>query len=291
MRGRRSAARPAPQTPVFASTTTSAIEPGARERREREQRRGREAAGVGDEAGAARSPRGAARSARRPPRPAAPAPRAATYHSSYTPRSRSRKSALRSTTRTPRSRSCGDDRRGGAVRVGDDRRVDVAVAVEVELLERRASRGGAGTASSSARPASERDVTGPSAKCGWRSTSRAAIAPAKPEAPATSTRGSATQLTPDLALQRGDDLLAQRRDVLVGQRAVARRGTRGAARATRGPRRPARRGRRRTRCASAISGAAGVAHDVEHAGRRCTSSATIDREVLPQLREASSCRA
>ena len=47
-----------------------------------------------------------------------------------------------------------DDRRGGAVRVGDDRGVDVARAVEVELLEHRAARGGAGRARRARRPAS-----------------------------------------------------------------------------------------------------------------------------------------
>src|SRR6478672_8282790 len=79
-----------------------------------------------------------------------------------------------------------------------------------------------------------------SSKRGWRHSRCAASAPAKPVAPATSTRGeappsaapscaaaarvrgaSATQLTPQLS-ERSDDPLARGRDVLVGESAPRR---------------------------------------------------------------------
>ena len=67
------------------------------------------------------------------------------------------------------------------------------------------ARGSGGRARRRRRPTSERPVTAASSKCGWRQSRCAASAPAKPVAPATSTRGapgakrcSATQLTPEL---------------------------------------------------------------------------------------------
>src|SRR5687767_10008576 len=73
---------------------------------------------------------------------------------------------------------------------------------------------------SSRRPASLRAVTIVSSRRGWRWTSDAQSAPAKPAAPSTATRVSATQLPPDLFRERLLDSGAARGHVVVGQRPV-----------------------------------------------------------------------
>ena len=99
-------------------------QPGAGERREREQRRGRVAARVGDDRGAGDllavqlgQPVDGLAEQLRARVLAVPALVASASE-------RRRKSALRSTTRAPRSRSAATVGRGGGVRVGDDRGVD-----------------------------------------------------------------------------------------------------------------------------------------------------------------------
>src|SRR6476469_7851609 len=83
---------------------------------------------------------------------------------------------------------------------------------------------------SSRLPASPREVIATSSSFGWRQTICAARAPAKPEAPATSTRAvgspssgcasrSATQRPPDLS-QRGLDRGARLADLVVGEGAI-----------------------------------------------------------------------
>src|SRR5829696_4320778 len=69
-------------------------------------------------------------------------------------------------------------------------------------------------------PASLRLVTATRSNAGWRHSSCAASAPAKPDAPRTATLG--TQLASQLAGQRGGDGLAPRGHLLVGERAVRR---------------------------------------------------------------------
>src|SRR5918994_3041662 len=77
------------------------------------------------------------------------------------------------------------------------------------------------------RPASLRAVTMVRSRRGWRWTSDAHSAPAKPAAPSTATRVSGrdsplltTELPADLGLELRLDRLTPRGDVLVGQRAV-----------------------------------------------------------------------
>src|SRR4051794_12409201 len=70
------------------------------------------------------------------------------------------------------------------------------------------------------RPTSLRAVTIVRARRGWRWTSAAHSAPAKPAAPRTATRVSATEVASDLGLQRLLDSGAPLGDVLVGERAV-----------------------------------------------------------------------
>src|SRR3954447_16456778 len=70
------------------------------------------------------------------------------------------------------------------------------------------------------RPTSLRAVTIVSSRRGWRWTSAAHSAPAKPAAPRTATRVSATQVPAQLLLQSALDRRTARGDVLVGQRAV-----------------------------------------------------------------------
>src|SRR5918992_2876053 len=135
------------------------------------------------------------------------------------PRSRSRKSAERSTTRTPRSRSAATA--GAATPCGQQ--TSAASTSDCASGSHGSSSSGTrvrGCRSSSRAPASERAVTCASSKNGWRWTSIAATAPAYPLAPSTATL--ATQLPSDLLAQRGDDLRAPLRDVLVGERAVGR---------------------------------------------------------------------
>ena len=76
------------------------------------------------------------------------------------------------------------------MRVGDDRRVAVLDRVDVELGQLDRRRGSAGRASQIRWPTSEREVACRSSRRGWRQTSSAASAPAKPEAPATRTRAA-----------------------------------------------------------------------------------------------------
>src|SRR5918995_1747091 len=133
------------------------------------------------------------------------------------PRSRSRKSAERSTTRTPRSRRAATA--GAATPCGQQ--TSAASTPDCASGSHDSSSSGTrvrGWTSSSREPASERAVTCASSNHGWRCTSIAAIAPAYPLAPSTATLG--TQLAPDLVAQRGDDLLASLGDLLVGERAV-----------------------------------------------------------------------
>src|SRR5215218_7868344 len=133
------------------------------------------------------------------------------------PRSRSRKSADRSTTRTPRSRSAATA--GAATPCGQQ--TSAASTSDCAFASHASSSIGTrvrGCTSSSRAPASERAVTCASSKDGWRWTSIAAIAPAYPLAPSTATLG--TQLAPDLVAQRREDLLAPLGDLLVGERAV-----------------------------------------------------------------------
>src|SRR5215211_9454490 len=70
------------------------------------------------------------------------------------------------------------------------------------------------------RPASLRAVTMVSSGRGWRCTSDAHSAPAKPAAPRTATRVLATQPPADVLLQRALDRLAAPGHVLVAERAV-----------------------------------------------------------------------
>src|SRR5215208_4834469 len=70
------------------------------------------------------------------------------------------------------------------------------------------------------RPASLRAVTMVSSRRGWRCTSDAHSAPAKPAAPRTATRVSATQLPAQLLLQQLLDRRAPLGHVLVGECAV-----------------------------------------------------------------------
>ena len=172
-------------------STTSASRPCSASGASAEHARGRVAAGVGDQLGLAQLARGRARSARRPPSPKQLGSTVRRRTSARRcGRSRSRKSAERSTTRTPSAAQRRNGRRRGAVRVGDDRGVDALEPVEVELgqLERHpvarveAVEPLAGVAARGRpRPARSR---------GWRQTICAARAPVKPEAPATSTRAA-----------------------------------------------------------------------------------------------------
>ena len=239
------------------------------QRRERQQRRRREAAGVGDEVGAARSARGAARAGRRRPRPSSSGRgcgRRTTPRRSPGRAGGSRPRGRRPC--TPALEQLGDDRRGGAVRVGDDRGVDLARGGRGRAPRASAARGGAGRGRRARCRRPTRAVTARELE------RRVALDEARGERagvtrtpPATRTRASATQLTAQLVAQRGDDPLADRRDVLVGQRAVGGAERRGAARATCCPRRPGRRGRRRRRSRAGEQLAAGGAHDRQHRRR------------------------
>src|SRR5829696_6534403 len=74
------------------------------------------------------------------------------------------------------------------------------------------------------RPASLRAVTIVRSRRGWRCTSDAQRAPAKPAAPRTATRvwPLATEAAADLPMERTLDRVAPPGGVLVGQRAVVR---------------------------------------------------------------------
>ena len=129
-------ARPAPETPDFASTTTSFDGPAAGERGEREQRRGRIAAGVGDEVGG---------------RDLVAVDLGQAVHAAAEQLGRAVLAVPALVGRLVAQAEVGgqvdhahaalaqlrDDGRGGAVRIGDDRGLDVAVRVDVELLEDR----------------------------------------------------------------------------------------------------------------------------------------------------------
>src|SRR5215207_2212607 len=196
------------------------------------------------------------------------------------PRSRSRKSAERSTTRTPRSRSAATA--GAATRCGQQ--TSAASTSPCTSGSHGSSSSGTrvrGWTSSSRSPASDRAVTCASSKDGWRCTSIAAIAPAYPLAPSTATLG--TQLAPDLVAQRGDDLLAPLGDLLVGERAVG-----GAELQPDGERRAALADLRAAvdveHLGAAQERAAGAPDHLQHArGRHAV--ADDDREVLPDRRE------
>src|SRR5215216_167768 len=196
------------------------------------------------------------------------------------PRSRSRKSAERSTTRTPRSRSAATA--GAATRCGQQ--TSAASTSDCASGSHDSSSSGTrvrGWTSSSRSPASDRAVTCASSKNGWRCTSIAAIAPAYPLAPSTATL--ATQLAPDLVAQRGDDLLAPLRDLLVGERAVGGAelqpdGERGAALADLRPAVDVEHLRVAQQCA------AGAPDHVEHA-RGGHTVGDHDRQVLADRRE------
>ena len=112
--------------------------------------------------------------------------------------------------------------------------------------------------------------------CGWRWTRLAASAPAKPEAPATTTRASLTERSPDLG-QRSLDGVTPLGDLGVGERAVRRPELEPQREALASPLPPARRGRRRRprRCGGALRPPATTASRTVSAGT--SSSTTIAR--------------
>src|SRR4051794_28349831 len=134
-------------------------------------------------------------------------------------RSWRRKSAERSTTLAPRSRSRATT--GAAAPWGYPTIAASTSGRSSSSMSSSGTRWCGYSASSGVPTSSPRAVTAASSKWGWRCRIRAAIAPANPAAPMTATV-SATELGPEPVGERRDDLLPLAARLVLGQRAVGR---------------------------------------------------------------------